>query len=636
MSLAALAFAVSLAASVSPDGGQGLSAQAFGDQLTPEQRDQLLEVQTQGLQKLRALGKQAPPAGAKITGMIWPLAPNPGFGSDLTGVSNFVDSNPAFPEQIRDYSCGTRSYDTADGYNHQGTDIFMWPFSWTLMDAGAIDIVAAADGVIVGKRDGSFDRECGFNSNPTNFVFVQHADGTVAWYLHMKNGSTTAKVFGDSVVAGEYLGKIGSSGSSTGPHLHFELHAGDDPRSVVIDPFNGACNSRASGWATQRPYYHSKINRLGTHYQPPSIPRCPQTSDSPNLSKRFSAGSEIVFAAYYADQRINQPSRFRIRRPDGSIQRSWDFSLPQGSDDPTFYAASYWYWTYQIPVGEPAGRWIFEADYQGSTTVHAFEIDPPLNRSNIYWNPEQPGWGLNLQHQGSLLYGTWYSYASDGQVMFLTIEASADIDGSFIGPVYRVRGIPLEQIDGAPAFTEVEAVGTALLQFDETGELTLEYSVDGISQNRRLQPFVFGQAPLSCIGTTLSRTLATNYSDLWWNPAEPGWGLTLSHQGDVMFALWYTYGESGRDQWISAAELRLQPDGSYRGALQRPLTGVPLAEISGAATSFPVPEIGSAELIFIDGENARISYQIGEVAQSKAITRFVVVGEGEALPLCGE
>ncbi len=35
-----------------------------------------------------------------------------------------------------------------------------------------------------------------------------------------------------------------------------------------------------------------------------------------------------------------------------------------------------------------------------------------------------------------------------------------------------------------------------------------------------------------------------NYSDLWWNQNESGWGMMLNHQGDVIFAPWYTYGQT--------------------------------------------------------------------------------------------
>jgi Tol biopolymer transport system component len=274
---------------------------------------------------------------------------------------------------------------------------------------------------------------------------------------------------------------------------------------------------------------------------------------------------------------------------------------------------------YAVRIREPAGPAI---------------VDGVRNYSYTYWNPAEPGWGYNMQHQGNLLYGTWYTYSDDGEVMFLTVEALAQADGSFTGPVYRVAGTPFQLIDDAPAVTAVSEVGSAQMRFDAAGRLTLDYSVFGVEQTRQLEPFVFVSDPPSCFSTLDSRAGARNYSDLWWNSREPGWGLTLAHQGNTVFALWYTYGEGGRDQWISASALTLQPDGSYRGALQRPDAGTPLAAIMGPATSFPVPAIGSAELRFSDGASGTFSYMLDGVSQSKPIERFVVVGADQFKPLC--
>lgn len=80
--------------------------------------------------------------------------------------------------------------------------------------------------------------------------------------------------------------------------------------------------------------------------------------------------------------------------------------------------------------------------------------------------------------------------------------------------------------------------------------------------------------------------------------------------------------------------MELQSDGSFRGELQRPQTGVPLAQISGPATTFPVLAVGSATLNFSDGESGTFAYTLDGVTQSKAIERFVVVGADQAKPLC--
>ncbi len=280
-------------------------------------------------------------------------------------------------------------------------------------------------------------------------------------------------------------------------------------------------------------------------------------------------------------------------------------------------------------------RDVFAVDLQGSTANAAFGAE--LNYSYTYWNPAEPGWGLNLQHQGDLLYGTWYSYApDDGLVMFLTVEATLNADGSFSGPVYRVAGTPFDQINGMQAFTAIEQIGTASMVFAGDGELSFSYQLFGVSQTRQLERFVFSSDPPVCFGTTASRLPASNYSDLWWNPSEAGWGLTLAHQGEAIFLLWYTYGVGGRDQWVSASQLLRQPDGSFAGALQRPLSGVPLPDISGPATTFPVPQAGTATLRFSDGETGVFSYALDGVTQSKAIQRFVVVGADQAKPLCAD
>ena len=56
------------------------------------------------------------------------------------------------PSEIRDYTCGTRTYDTSAGYNHRGTDYFIWPFPWHLMDTAPVDIRAAVCGFLGSSR----------------------------------------------------------------------------------------------------------------------------------------------------------------------------------------------------------------------------------------------------------------------------------------------------------------------------------------------------------------------------------------------------------------------------------------------------------------------------------------------------
>jgi hypothetical protein len=45
---------------------------------------------------------------------------------------------------------------------------------------------------------------------------------------------------------------------------------------------------------------------------------------------------------------------------------------------------------------------------------------------------------------------------------------------------------------------------------------------------------------------------STNYSDLWWNPTESGWGANITQQADVMFVTFFVYGPSGQPVWYVA------------------------------------------------------------------------------------
>jgi murein DD-endopeptidase MepM/ murein hydrolase activator NlpD len=67
------------------------------------------------------------------------------------------------------------------------------------------------------------------------YVDIMHAGNIITRYCHM--GSQPIVHVGQSVSAGEVLGFVGSSGHSSGPHVHFEVHLnGDRSEAGAIDP----------------------------------------------------------------------------------------------------------------------------------------------------------------------------------------------------------------------------------------------------------------------------------------------------------------------------------------------------------------------------------------------------------------
>jgi murein DD-endopeptidase MepM/ murein hydrolase activator NlpD len=63
-----------------------------------------------------------------------------------------------------------------------------------------------------------------------NLVVVQHRLGYTTWYAHL---SSITSWVGEQVSGGTRIGYVGSTGNSTGPHLHFEVRLWNNP----IDPF---------------------------------------------------------------------------------------------------------------------------------------------------------------------------------------------------------------------------------------------------------------------------------------------------------------------------------------------------------------------------------------------------------------
>ena len=88
----------------------------------------------------------------------------------------------------------------------------------------------AASGTPVGAGGVGTVREAGYNASGFgNLVVISHRLGFESWYAHL---SSIAVVRGQSVNGGVTIGRVGSTGRSTGPHLHFEVRRNGTP----IDP----------------------------------------------------------------------------------------------------------------------------------------------------------------------------------------------------------------------------------------------------------------------------------------------------------------------------------------------------------------------------------------------------------------
>ncbi|MFO0685334.1 MAG: peptidoglycan DD-metalloendopeptidase family protein [Sandaracinus sp.] len=162
----------------------------------------------------------------------------------------YFDEDPSGGTQ--DWNCSGSSYD-----GHRGSDFSLAGGNDAI--ANGYDVVAAAAGTVVSTQDGHFDHctmcggaMCGrdFGYGYGNHVVVDHGSYRVV-YAHMRTGSIRVAP-GDTVACGQTLGQIGSSGCTTGAHVHFETRPAGAGSSSAFDPFQGPCSpTTPSRWVSQ-------------------------------------------------------------------------------------------------------------------------------------------------------------------------------------------------------------------------------------------------------------------------------------------------------------------------------------------------------------------------------------------------
>jgi V8-like Glu-specific endopeptidase len=110
-----------------------------------------------------------------------------------------------------------------------------------------------------------------------------------------------------------------------------------------------------------------------------------------------------------------------------------------------------------------------------------------------------------------------------------------------------------------------------------------------------------------------------NYSDMWWNPGESGWGLSITQHGSTIFAAWYVYDSAGRPRWIVMPGGRWATTTSFTGDLYTATGPDPRGAFDPALVTRT--RVGSGTLAFTASDRATFSYTVDGVAESRQIQR---------------
>ena len=269
--------------------------------------------------------------------------------------------------------------------------------------------------------------------------------------------------------------------------------------------------------------------------------------------------------------------------------------------------------------------------------------------SGLWWKSSgnEPGWGLNIAHQGNILFATWFTYDADGNGEWLVMPRGElmAMDGggdgmmmgmmgmmpmmpgmmmmdmpSFGGLLYRTTGPAFDAKSFDPTAVKTSAAGYAMLTFVDANTALFEYSVDGVYQAKSVSREMYAAALPMCDFVSAPDT--SNFQDLWWRAggSEPGWGLNVTQQDGVIFATWFTYDENGRGLWLVMPDATQTAAMTYTGKLYR-TRGPAFDATPWNSAGVVATEVGSATLAFSDASNGMFTAQVGTSTIVKPIAR---------------
>ena len=117
---------------------------------------------------------------------------------------------------------------------------------------------------------------------------------------------------------------------------------------------------------------------------------------------------------------------------------------------------------------------------------------------------------------------------------------------------------------------------------------------------------------------------STNYTALWWNAAESGWGLNVNQQGDILFATLFDYDLDGTPMWLFMSNGARQGTGdTFSGALYRavgpPFNANPFTAI-GAGN---LTQVGTMTIAFATAGTGQLTYSVNGITVTKQIVKQV-------------
>jgi hypothetical protein len=230
--------------------------------------------------------------------------------------------------------------------------------------------------------------------------------------------------------------------------------------------------------------------------------------------------------------------------------------------------------------------------------------------TGLWWNPNESGWGMSLTQQGVNIFLAWYTYDQSGAPIWYVMSACRVAGKGCGGDIYAVAGGTSMAVPWNGVAKLVTKVGTGSLAFTDNDNGVFTYSLNGANGVKNIARQVFAA------GTAQP---ALDYTALWWNPNESGWGVALTQQFGMIFAALYTYDAAGAPIWYVASSCPVIGTGCSGDLYQVNGGFAPTSTWNGSKLA--VAKIGTVSFAFADNSAGIMTYTINGAAGSRSIIR---------------
>lgn len=244
-------------------------------------------------------------------------------------------------------------------------------------------------------------------------------------------------------------------------------------------------------------------------------------------------------------------------------------------------------------VGVPGGNlWAF-GKFIGGNAIN----------QGMWYDPNEDGWGLTVTRHGNMIFSAIYTFDNNKKPTWYVISKCPVINNSCTGEIFRVTG-------GAPpdrnwnAVNPPASVGTGTLTFADADHGKFEFKINDQavqmteSKTKQIEKFVFA---------TDTTPPPVDYTDMWYNPSESGWGVALTQQYGMIFAAWYSYDAAGQPIWFVASSCPVLGMGCTGDVYQ--VTGGTFLDSTWSSIDKETKIVGNITLSFEnDANNGKMIY----------------------------